>query len=251
MNDLQIFNNPDFGDIRIVERDGEPWFVGKDIAAALGYKDTVNALKAHVDDEDKGGWRITTPSGEQQMTIINESGVYSLIFSSKLEKAREFKHWVTSDVLPAIRRHGAYLTPAAEKQLSVLVTEFQKLAARVELLEDAVTAPALLAPLAEAPGPKLQPPGRDYMKRWMRTASEKLSLLSNKFNLSSNAILHQLYGFLEGEFGVVLADERIRIMEEFGLEECSTLKAVFYGEDLRGRFEAVVDYNLAPENRGW
>ena len=104
MNELQVFNSPEFGDIRAVEIDGEPWFVGKDVAAGLGYKDTVNALKAHVDDEDKRGWRITTPSGEQEMTIINESGVYSLIFSSKLEKAREFKRWVTAVVLPSIDR---------------------------------------------------------------------------------------------------------------------------------------------------
>jgi len=108
MNNLQIFNNPEFGDIRTVTIDGEPWFVGKDVAVALGYKDTKNALKAHVYEEDKRGWQITTPSGEQQMTIINESGLYTLIFGSKLESAKRFKHWVTSEVLPAIRKTGHY-----------------------------------------------------------------------------------------------------------------------------------------------
>lgn len=112
MNELMIFNNPEFGDIRAVEVDGEPWFVGRDVARALGYKDTVNALKSHVDEEDKrGGWRITTPSGEQEMTIINESGLYSLVLSSKLPGAKKFKRWVTSEVLPSIRKHGAYMTP--------------------------------------------------------------------------------------------------------------------------------------------
>lgn len=107
---IKIFNNTEFGEIRVMLIDDDPWFVGKDIAAALGYKDTVNALKAHVDEQDKRGWRITTPSGEQQAIIINESGLYSLIFSSKLESAQRFKHWVTHDVLPSIRKHGMYMT---------------------------------------------------------------------------------------------------------------------------------------------
>lgn len=107
---IKIFNNAEFGEIRVMLIDDDPWFVGKDIAVALGYKDTVNALKAHVDEQDKRGWRITTPSGEQQATIINESGLYSLIFSSKLESAQRFKHWVTYEVLPSIRKHGMYMT---------------------------------------------------------------------------------------------------------------------------------------------
>ena len=112
MNEMQIFENPEFGEVRTVEIDGEPWLVGKDVARALGYKDTINALKSHVDEEDKkGGWQITTPSGEQQMTIINESGLYSLVLSSKLPGAKRFKRWVTAEVLPSIRKHGAYMTP--------------------------------------------------------------------------------------------------------------------------------------------
>ena len=79
MNELKVFDNPEFGEIRTVDIDNEPWFVGKDVASILGYKDTVNALKAHVDDEDKRGWQITTPSGTQQMTIINERGLYAIV----------------------------------------------------------------------------------------------------------------------------------------------------------------------------
>lgn len=117
MKELMIFNNPQFGEIRTAEIDGEPWFVGKDVALALGYKDTINALKAHVDDEDKrGGWRITTPSGEQEMTIINESGLYSLVLSSKLPTAKKFKRWVTSEVIPSIRKNGGYI--AKQEELS-------------------------------------------------------------------------------------------------------------------------------------
>ena len=112
MDELQIFENKEFGKVRTVVKSNEPWFVGKDVADILGYKDTVNALKAHVDEEDKTGWQITTPSrGTQTATIINESGVYSLVFGSKLPKAKAFKRWVTSEVIPAIRKHGGYLTP--------------------------------------------------------------------------------------------------------------------------------------------
>lgn len=109
MNEIEIFKNSEFGEIRTTVIDGEPWFVGKDVAEALGYKDTVNSLKAHVDEEDKMGWQITTPSrGEQSATIINESGLYSLVLSSKLPSAKKFKHWVTHDVIPSIRKTGSY-----------------------------------------------------------------------------------------------------------------------------------------------
>ena len=109
MTDMLTFNNPEIGSNRSNEQNGEPWFVGKDVALALGYKDTVNALKSHVDEQDKAGWRITTQFGEKETTIINESGIYSLIFSSKLEGAQRFKRWVTSEVLPSIRKSGGYI----------------------------------------------------------------------------------------------------------------------------------------------
>lgn len=114
MDTLQTFNNVVFGSIRTLMIDDEPWFVGKDVALALEYKDTKNALKLHVDGEDKRGWQITTPGGAQTMTTINESGLYSLIFGSKLESAKRFKHWVTSEVLPALRKTGTYTMPRAE-----------------------------------------------------------------------------------------------------------------------------------------
>lgn len=110
MNDLQQFTSAQFGDIRALSIDGAPWFVGKDVALALGYKDTVNALKSHVDPEDKQrGCQIATPSGKQDMTVINESGLYSLVLSSKLPSAKAFKRWVTHDVIPTIRKTGGYV----------------------------------------------------------------------------------------------------------------------------------------------
>lgn len=118
MNELQIFNNPEFGEIRTVEIDGEPWLVGKDVATALGYSNTKDALARHVDSEDKRGSRIPTPSGEQEMTIINESGLYSLVLSSKLPGAKKFRRWVTAEVLPSIRKTGGYT--AASKELQAI-----------------------------------------------------------------------------------------------------------------------------------
>lgn len=108
MQNIQIFNNPEFGNVRTVTIDGEPWFVGKDIASALGYEKERNAIQKYVDADDALKWGILTNGGEQQMTIINESGLYSLIFGSKLPSAKQFKHWVTSEVLPALRKTGTY-----------------------------------------------------------------------------------------------------------------------------------------------
>lgn len=110
MNELQIFKNKDFGEVRVIAINDEPWFVGKDVAEILEYKRTADALNTHVDGEDKGVGEIQTPGGKQKMIIVNESGLYSLIFSSKMKKAKEFKRWVTSEVLPTIRKHGAYMT---------------------------------------------------------------------------------------------------------------------------------------------
>jgi len=116
MTDIQTFNSPEFGSIRSVEQNGEPWFVGKDVAEALGYGNPQRAIRDHVDALDKGVTEMVTPGGKQQMPIINESGLYSLIFSSKLEGAQRFKRWVTSEVLPSIRKNGHYMTPAALRE---------------------------------------------------------------------------------------------------------------------------------------
>lgn len=112
MNELQIFNNPDFGQVRMVMIEDTPYFVGRDVAEALGYKDTVNAIKSHVDDEDRDVAKCHTLGGNQNLTVINESGVYALVFGSKLPNARKFKHWVTSEVLPSIRKTGGYKVEA-------------------------------------------------------------------------------------------------------------------------------------------
>lgn len=116
MNEVKIFNNEEFGQIRSIMIDGEPWFVGKDVAAALGYEKERNAIQKHVDADDALKRGILTNGGIQEMTVINESGLYSLIFGSKLESARKFKHWVTSEILPSIRKTGAYSATGSQAE---------------------------------------------------------------------------------------------------------------------------------------
>lgn len=108
-NEIQVFSNEKFGQVRGAMIDGEPWLVGKDIAERLLYSNPQKAIRDHVDSEDRGVNEMDTPGGKQMVVMINESGLYSLIFGSKLDKAKEFKHWVTSEVLPTIRKTGGYV----------------------------------------------------------------------------------------------------------------------------------------------
>ncbi|MBQ6452564.1 MAG: phage antirepressor, partial [Solobacterium sp.] len=109
MQKLVTFSNPEFGNVRGLTIQGEPWLVGKDVAITLGYKNPRDALANHVDSEDKGVANCDTLGGTQEMTVINESGLYSLILGSKLPGAKKFKRWVTSEVLPSIRKTGGYI----------------------------------------------------------------------------------------------------------------------------------------------
>lgn len=155
MNELQIFQNPQFGGVRAVEIDGAPWFVGKDVALALGYSKTQNAIAAHVDEEDKKVAPIQgTPGGTQEMTIINESGLYSLVLSSKLPTAKQFKRWVTSEVIPSIRRHGGYIS--GQEQLSpselmakALLVAQQTLADREKRISELTVTNQIMQPKAD------------------------------------------------------------------------------------------------------
>lgn len=116
MNEMKVFENSEFGTLRGVEINGESWLVGKDVAERLGYKDTADALKRHVDEEDKLTRCFTDSGQSREMYVINESGFYSLVLGSKLPTAKKFKHWVTSEVLPAIRKTGGYI--AGEESLT-------------------------------------------------------------------------------------------------------------------------------------
>lgn len=141
MNNLQIFNSEEFGDMRTVTIDDETWFVGKDVANALGYERATKAIQDHVDDDDKDEVPIQDSIGRMQKTpVINESGLYTLIFGSKLESAKRFKHWVTSEVLPTIRKTGGYqkqLSPAEMMRIQLGMIDDHE--SRIENLENNMT----------------------------------------------------------------------------------------------------------------
>lgn len=137
MNDLTTFSNPEFGQVRTVELDGQPWLVGADVATALGYKNPRKALADHIEPEDKGVTKRDTPGGEQEILIINESGLYSLILSSKMPKAKAFKHWVTSEVLPTIHKTGAYESFQAKQHIEQLEATNTRLNAAIQAVGSA------------------------------------------------------------------------------------------------------------------
>lgn len=145
MNDLQIFENPEFGQVRTVEIDGTPWLVGKDVAVALGYKNPGKAIIAHVDEEDKRLEMLPQGADSQngnvspssKTALINESGLYSLILSSKMPKAKAFKRWVTSEVLPAIRKTGAYESFQAQQHIEQLEATNTRLNAAIQAVGSA------------------------------------------------------------------------------------------------------------------
>lgn len=131
---VQVFNNVEFGDVRVIMQNEQPWFVGKDVASVLGYGNTRQALASHVDIEDKTSVQILDGGSnyKSRATIINESGLYSLIMSSKLPSAKQFKHWVTSEILPTIRQHGAYLTPEKVEEVLMNPDTIIKLATQLK-----------------------------------------------------------------------------------------------------------------------
>lgn len=136
MNELQIFNSEEFGEIRTVTIDNEIYFVGKDIAKALGFSNPRDAISTHVFDEDRGVETIDTLGGKQNMTVVNESGLYALVFGSRLESAKRFKHWVTSEVLPTIRKTGGYRKPmSTAEQIKLLALGNTELNERVSDVE--------------------------------------------------------------------------------------------------------------------
>lgn len=137
MNELQIFNSEEFGEIRTVTIDNEPWFVGIDVAKSLGYANPKNAVPKHVSEEDKLGTQIEYAGQRREVTVINESGLYALIFGSKLESAKRFKRWVTSEVLPAIRKTGSYQKPMTiAEQIQLLAQGNVELEEKIEAVND-------------------------------------------------------------------------------------------------------------------
>ena len=209
MSQLQIFNSEEFGEIRTVTIDNEPWFVGKDVATALGYSNSRKAIIDHVHEDDKGVTKCDTPSGTQNMTIINESGLYALIFGSKLELAQRFKHWVTSEILPSIRKHGIYaidqlldnpelaikaftaLKEEREKN-KLLMEENQRMKPK-EIFADAVASSKqsiLIGQLAKLICQNGQPIGQNRLFEWLRNNGYLMKYGSN-YNMPMQRYVEQ------------------------------------------------------------
>lgn len=194
--EIQIFKNEQFGQIRTLMKDGELWFVGKDIAEALGYSNTKDALTSHVDNEDKQviqrSENATLEIPNRGMTIINESGLYSLILSSKLETAKAFKRWVTAEVLPSIRKHGEYVSPRKAQQRLGEVNS----AARIirQTLREAGMAPQFVAvamkSLYEPVGVEIPLEGITLNKRLLDATAiaKRLGILSRSGNPHAQAV---------------------------------------------------------------
>ena len=138
MNELQIFKNPDFGQVRVVNINGEAWLVGKDVAETLGYSNTRDAISKHVDDEDKNTVAIHDGKGNPNQVVINESGLYSLVLSSKLPNAKKFRRWVTSEVLPSIRKTGGYKVEKPMDDIEVLSRAVLISDKRIKALENKI-----------------------------------------------------------------------------------------------------------------
>lgn len=223
MNELQIFNSEEFGDIRTVTIDNEPWFVGKDVATALGYAKPLNALSAHVEKDDSLKQGITDSLGREQETIfINESGLYALIFGSKLESAKRFKHWVTSEVLPAIRKTGAYQKPmTTDQKIQLLAQGNVELTEKIEKVNDDLQEFKKDMPLLAL----------EYQKITRAKNQKVVPLMGGKSApaYKNKSLMHKVYGDIDSqlrrEFGVNTykaikrnqCDLAIRIIESYKL----------------------------------
>lgn len=196
MNNIKIFENPEFGSIRTVEQNGEPWFVGKDVAKVLGYKDTDQALRCHVDSEDKLTRKFDGSGQNRNMTIINESGLYSLILSSNLPTAKKFKHWVTSEVLPSIRKTGGYNTDKIIQTMVEFMSQQQEFNKTIiELLKYQNTTPETIT------YPEI---GCTTEEIWL-TATEVSRLLG--MSKSMVGYIANLYGLKTPEYGAWFLEE--------------------------------------------
>lgn len=207
MNNLQIFSNEEFGQIRTMVIDGEPWFVGKDVAEALGYERPTDTVRKRVDDEDRGISKMETPSGKQEMTIINESGLYTLVLGSKLDSAKRFKRWVTSEVLPAIRKTGSYNKPMTEaEQIRLLAKGATELYERVDRVETKIETLENDMPLY---GCEIEEVSQHVRRKAVSVLGGKDSEAYNDGSIRS-LVFSDIYTQLKREYGLVTSYKAIK-----------------------------------------
>lgn len=192
MNELKIFNSPEFGQVRTITLDDEPWFVGKDVAVALGYTNPQKAIRDHVDAEDMTVNESFTVNGTKGI-LINESGLYSLVMSSKLPTSKKFKHWVTSEVLPAIREHGGYLTPEKVEEVLLNPDTLIKLATELKAEREARKNAELEAASAKQVIGELKPKA-DYTDRILSSkGTVPTTAIAKDYGMSAKALNQKLH----------------------------------------------------------
>lgn len=205
--ELQIFSNSEFGEIRTITKDNETYFVGKDVAKALGFTNPRDAIATHVFDEDKGVDTIDTLGGKQSMTVINESGVYALVFGSRLESAKRFKHWVTSEVLPTIRKTGSYSKPlTTSEQIRLLAQGNTELTERVDKVEDKITSIEEETPLY---GCEIEEVQKHVRKKGIEVLGGKDSNAYKDGGIRGS-VYSDIYKQLKREFGCVATYKSIK-----------------------------------------
>lgn len=212
MFELTTFNNSQFGTVRTVEIDGEPWLVGKDVAEILGFKNPRQALSSNVDDEDRGVHAVDTPSGVQNMTVINESGLLSLVLCSKLPSAKAFKHWVTKEVLPSIRKTGGYQMQKQMTPAEITLANAQAIVdheRRMNAIEDSVKSidEKLTGVVDTFTAPTADP------DVWQTETRKIVTKLVQDNKLSYQAYWADLYERLELRAGVNLETRKKRLKE--------------------------------------
>lgn len=221
MNEVQIFNNPDFGEIRTVMINGEPYFVGIEVAKALGYAVPKTATAKHVDSEDRLSTQIEYAGQNRDIVVINESGLYSLIFGSKLESAKKFKKWVTSEVLPCIRKHGTYQLPqSTDGKIALLAQGHQELRNDINELKEEVENIKSDLPILPLEAYKIE---KEVRRKGVETLGGKKSPAYNDRGLRQK-LYNDLYTNLKHNFDDIRtykairrkdAEKAIRIVNEY------------------------------------
>lgn len=245
MNEMRIFNSNEFGQVRTVCVNGETYFVGKDVATALGYADAFGALKKHVMDEDRLVCQIDSSGQRRDVTVINESGLYALIFGSKLESAKRFKQWVTSDVLPAIRKNGSYQLTGLSPQLQLMQNMVNQMAQQeIEIKRANEKSDKAIETVNRMKDEILAPLGD-----WRKDVNEKVRTIAYYSNIPYQNIFDEMYSKLEVRAHCnleTLKKNKIARMEKAGqtkscIKNETTKLAVIEGNDrLREIFSSIV-----------
>ena len=238
MNDLQVFQNEQFGEVRTVLQDGQPWFVALDVCNALGIKNNRDAL-TRLDEDEKGVGLTDTNGGRQEVVIINEPGLYSLVLRSRKPEAKAFKRWITHEVIPSIRRTGSYGVPNGLADTIIKLADcVNNLSRRIEALESKPQA--------------LPAPAIDVMdrKRWMRLVNKKLDVIVEITDFSRNEILSMAYAYVEQAYEIDLNEERLKYMDRTG-SDGTVIETIYADKDYKDAFETALNYYLPPTCHNW